>query len=370
MSGPYGPFSDPCSVQWPDQFITPDGYLACQGVIEDGKGPYGLVGCDLCGWHDENRPLEPSHVMSAPHRSQLNKARANIKEFWQQLICPDRRPYYYCHITKWWTFKPPPNGRSIIWHDRRAPSQGKAQPQAQPNVCTPAGWEACTPATTARSSYDVGANHSEELCSNDADSMDIDERLRMAVELPGDCSQLYDGVELRIVDDRPERPDTEAVIWCVYCNRQFKDVWSRDKHYMSVAGRNGHPAYLAEALQKLAGRANLSEEQGEAEDGIFDDPDRGANALKDRAIKDVAKAVDDKGRPYWYNPWTLARFWLHEEVVKNNLRFYKGVFRMPSAPTVGPNGETQYWCYGDGEHRAWDMKTLYSLVYNLSLPEG
>merc|ERR1719421_2105772 len=98
MSG-RSPFLDPYSVQWPGQFITSDGCLADFGVVQDGQGPYGLQGCDLCGWHDENRPLEPSHILAPAHKKAVNQAKLSLREFWQELTCPDKRPYYYCHLT-------------------------------------------------------------------------------------------------------------------------------------------------------------------------------------------------------------------------------------------------------------------------------
>mmetsp|Transcript_3514 Transcript_3514/g.6736 ORF Transcript_3514/g.6736 Transcript_3514/m.6736 type:complete len:312 (-) Transcript_3514:9-944(-) len=103
----------PDKVNWPPQFVSANGNgeLLLAGALEPDEAPFGSATCRLCGeGHLGRAPTGTAapHVLERRHKERCEKAREDYLAFWQDLACPDERPYYYDHVSHTWTFARPP----------------------------------------------------------------------------------------------------------------------------------------------------------------------------------------------------------------------------------------------------------------------
>lgn len=103
----------PDKVNWPPQFVSSNGTgeLLPAGALEPDEAPFGSATCRLC--NEGNLGRAPAgtaapHVLERKHKERCERAREYYLAFWQELACPDERPYYYDHVSHTWTFARPP----------------------------------------------------------------------------------------------------------------------------------------------------------------------------------------------------------------------------------------------------------------------
>merc|ERR1712008_198511 len=103
----------PDKVNWPPQFVSSNGTgeLLPAGALEPDEAPFGSATCRLC--NEGNLGRAPAgtaapHVLERRHKERCERAREYYLAFWQELACPDERPYYYDHVSHTWTFARPP----------------------------------------------------------------------------------------------------------------------------------------------------------------------------------------------------------------------------------------------------------------------
>lgn len=112
MSGNYnGPFLNPEEVYWPGQFVSYRGccLLSC-GAFEQDEAPFGFTSCHICR-DARGRPTQVEqprwHLKKASHLQAQQDVRRDYAAWWQELTAPDRRPYFYDHVSHTWTFERP-----------------------------------------------------------------------------------------------------------------------------------------------------------------------------------------------------------------------------------------------------------------------
>jgi len=103
----------PDKVNWPPQFVSSHGTgeLLPAGALEPDEAPFGSATCRLC--NEGNLGRAPAgtaapHVLERRHKERCERAREYYLAFWQELSCPDERPYYYDHVSHTWSFARPP----------------------------------------------------------------------------------------------------------------------------------------------------------------------------------------------------------------------------------------------------------------------
>lgn len=330
-------YLDPQQVRWPTQFVGEHGDLLICGAFDEGEEPFGLQICDVC-----KNLAGFSHLASERHRRELVKMKQTYMCFWQELLAPDQRPFYYDHVSHTWTFAKPRQTRLEISQAVEPLARVQEPEEQDEEIPGPA-----LPEKTTEPQAWPASNEREDMHqdSNVDGDYDIDERLRsllgatMAQDRQDEDSEEEEMVEeCGIIDEGIPQDDPRI---CPYCNKQFMDESSKVQHLSAMSGRRWHPVveWVDGGEQRWGAPVPFGLD----------------------AVRDVVKETPDgdRTREYYYNPKTGFVAWTEREVVKANLMLYPCLRRVPLRPELmGPNGEVAYWYHMEMKITEWSLETL------------
>lgn len=268
--------------------------------------------------------------------------------YWQELLAPDRRPYYYDHISHTWTFVKPRERRLEI--SQAVEPIGFAQEESESEIEEPPDLQSTRVPEEAPEqnvlpdSQDRETNH-EVLNEDDFDvDVDIDERLRTVLGTVNGLSPQDEAEEQ--VDPEDICPRVEESIprddplVCPYCSKQFLDEASKVQHLAAMSGRRWHPVveWVDGGEQRWGAPVPF-----------------GLDAVKDV----ITVAAGEDTQKYYYNPKTNFVAWTKNEVIQANLILYPKLRRVPlSSQFEGPAGERAFWYHSSMNISAWDLEKL------------
>jgi len=330
-------YNSPDKVQWPSQFVADDGRLLTSGAFDKDEAPFGSGVCLLCGTGNlagagaaASSPPPTAHICLQGHCEKRCRVRQEYFCFWQELIAPDQRPYFYDHVSHSWSFAKP-----------RCLAVPAGSPEAEPEV-------------------------------DYAESDKLRERLSRtlaSVFSQGSPEGGADGSSV-VLSGQGWVPvhDPYPGFQCEYCKRVFGTEWAASQHISGMSGRKGHPlvpgGWEAAWPRCDAAGAGLGDTGAcaVATAGLPATGDGLATSTHLNPEADVAEAEKD-GRMYYYNSKTLATAWTRNDLVRLNREFYASVRWVQVAP-FGPDGQDMAWAWQGpgGVVREGRLCDLYSLA--------